>query len=422
MTEHGAAGGADLEKVDLGDLGVPDPYPLYRRLVEHAPVHRTPMGVWLVSRYDDVATVQNDPRFRSALEAWPAWPAYAEAYLGGIDGPIARLQANMFVFADGDRHTRRREIFRRAFTARRVEQLRGYVQRRADAALDAAEQRGTSGRGTLEVVTELALPVTVGVISELLGIPASDRAACRDWAALIGETFGPPLRPDRRPAVTTAVTEATGYFRELTAHRREAPTDDLLSALARAEVDGIRLTDDEIGATALLLFNAGHETTAALIASGLAALLPHADQVARLRDEPDVVAAAVEEMLRFDAPFQYMRKVTATDVVLSGTAIPAGELVIPLIGAANRDPARFDRPDEFDSARYTGRRPAERHLSFGIGPHYCLGAALARLEAEVTVGTLLRRWPAAETTAVTRPPTNWALRLPTSVEIIKDPQ
>lgn len=391
-----------ITDIDLTHLGEADPYPLYARLRREAPVRRTPLGAWLLTSHADVRLVQVDERFRSGVDAWPVWPVYAESFLGGVDGPIARMFTYMFVFMDGADHDRMRGLFRRSFTPRVVERLRDAVQLRVDGLVDAADDRGH-----LEVMSELALPLTIGVICDLLGVPEPDREMCRGWADIVREAFGPPPPPGRLAAMEAAVTASAAYFQDLVGRRRDHPGDDLLSALAVAD-SGDRMSAEEIAATAILLFGAGHETSAALIGNGLHALLTHPEQHELLASQPALLPTAVEEMLRHDAPFQYMRKFTGEDVTLSGVDIPAGEMVIPIIGAANRDPARFSDPDRLDITRGD-----QEHVSFGTGMHHCLGAQLARLEAKIVIDTLLRRWPtfAMAPAGAQRPPSAGSLRL-----------
>ncbi|MFI6532690.1 cytochrome P450 [Nonomuraea sp. NPDC050547] len=362
----------------LASLIAPDPYPLYRELRKHAPVHLTPEGIWLISRYADVRALLLDPRATSNPAARPNYRDWAERHLDGVDGPVARWQRSMFVFMDDPEHRRLRQLFQQAFTPASVQALRPGLEAHASELMKAA---GNS----LEVVSEFALPLTTALIGELLGVPEQDRVACVRRAEITGRTLAPVVPPAVLAAAAQSLAESTGYFLDLVERRRREPRDDLLTALTAV------MTPQEVVSSALLLFNAGHETTTALIANAVHVLLGHPGQLGLLRARPSLVAGAVEEVLRFEPSFQFGLKVTREPIELDGVTIPAGAAVVLLGAAANRDPAEFPDPDRFLITRGEGR-----HLAFGMGTHHCLGAPLARMEAQVALGALLAAWPSFE--------------------------
>ncbi|MFI9551163.1 cytochrome P450 [Nonomuraea endophytica] len=359
-------------------LLVPDPYPLYRELLTRAPVHRIHDGLWLISRYADVRALLLDPRATSDPAARPDYRDWAERHLDGVDGPVARWQRSMFVFMDDPEHRRLRQLFQQAFTPASVHALRPRLEVEAAELVKAA---GTS----LEVVSEFALPLTTALIGELLGVPEEDRATCVRRAEITGRTLAPVVPPAVLEAAAESLAESTGYFLDLVERRRTEPRDDLLTALTAV------MTPQEVVSSALLLFNAGHETTTALIANAVHVLLGHPGQLDLLRATPSLLSGAVEEVLRFEPSFQFGLKVTRAPIELGEVTIPAGAAVVLLNAAANRDPAEFPDPERFLVTRAAGR-----HLAFGMGTHHCLGAPLARMEAQVALGALLSAWPSFE--------------------------
>jgi cytochrome P450 len=361
---------------------VADPHAYYARLRETAPVQRAvlPDGqpVWLLTRYADVEAVFADPRM--AKDPRTACSAEQLARMP-IRPETTRYARTNMLSRDPPDHTRLRRLVSKAFTPRMVEQLRPRVQAIADALLDAV-----ADRGEMDVIDEYAFPLPITVIAEMLGIPAADRGRFREWSDAILTAIPP------QPANPAAVAALEGLARYLEARfeeRRRAPADDLITGLVQAEEAGDKLGRDELQGMAYVLLVAGYETTANLIGSGVLALLQHPDPLAKLRTDPALMPSAVEELLRFTSPVKTstVRYATA-DVSVGGVVIPKGEMVLVIITAANRDPARFPSPDALDLAR-----PDNRHLAFGHGIHYCLGAPLARLEGEIAFGTLLRRMP-----------------------------
>ncbi|HUM17589.1 MAG TPA: cytochrome P450 [Candidatus Nitrosotalea sp.] len=356
-----------------------DPYPAYRRLRETDPVWLSPLGLWILTGYDDCVMSLRDPRFgRDGFEA------ILSAQYGEESEP-GRLPRSM-LFRDPPDHTRLRSLVNRAFTPRVIEGMREQIEGVVHRLLDRVQ-----GRGQMDVIADLAYPLPVTVICDMLGVPVADHEQIRAWSSdtiRSLDAIGIPSDPsiiERGRAGRRGIAE---YFRGLLPERRRHPRADLLSSLIAAEEQGDRLTEGELLATCVLLFIAGHETTVNLIGNGLLALLQHPDQLERLRREPGLISRAVEELLRFDSPVQRTARITNAEVELGGKTIPKGAFVVTAIGAANRDPAHFPDPDRLDIARADNR-----HIAFGFGIHFCLGAPLARVEGQLAIGALLERMP-----------------------------
>jgi cytochrome P450 len=375
-----------LIRLLLTPEGRADPYVLYRELRESAPVLRSTLGPIVLSRYDDCLHALRDPRLGrgAALRAAGGGSPLGLAGLGAdpeaSEAFFSRAGNNM-LFADPPDHTRLRHLVSRAFTPRRVEQLRPAVQdmvrHRLDAMLDA---------GDVDVMEVLAFPLPVTVIGELVGVPEADRAGFQPLIRAAVAALDPTSDPAAVRAAAVAMDQARSYFADLVAERRRAPQDDLLSGLIASRDAGDALSDDEVIATALLLFSAGFETTTNLIGNGLLALLQHPDQLRTWRDDPTLGVRAVDELLRWDSPVQLNLRTALEPAEVAGEPLVTGDVVIVLQGGANRDPGRFDHADRLDVSRAD---PAP--LSFGWGIHHCLGAALARMEGEVVFHALLAR-------------------------------
>ncbi len=377
------------EHITYGDPLAPEhranPYPLYQRLRENDPVHRALDGSWVISRWPDGSAVLRDPRFSGS----PKW--LREDDRRAESNPIRQVGTALLMFLDPPDHTRLRSLVNKAFTPKRVEAMRPRVQHLVDGLLDAVVETGE-----MDVVGDLGYPLPVSVICELLGVPGGDHATFRAWSSDASRLLdGDTLDPDAQQRGMLAGMQLFQYFTDLVEERRPragtqcqpSPGDDLLSAMIAAEEAGDRLTHAELITTATLLFVAGHETTTNLIGNAVLALLRNPGELERLRQDPSLIRPAVEEFLRYDSPVQFTARIATTDVEVDGTVIEAGEQVAVVIGACNRDPAHFADPDRLDITR----EEAHRHLSFAAGAHYCLGAALARLEAQVAIGTLVRR-------------------------------
>lgn len=355
-----------------------DPYPAYRVLREAAALHRVPdLGVHIVARHEDVAT----------LLAHRAASTRPDPVTSGIPEDALRFLSRVLLFMDGEEHTRLRKLVNRAFTPRAVERLRSRVAEIADQLLDELVERGEA-----ELLADFAFPLPITVIADMLGVPASDQGAFRAQVPKLTPLLEVNSGPDALERAGEALWFFATYFQPLFEQRRAEPRDDLLSALVHAEVDGDRLDPIDALITAILLLGAGHETTMNLLGNGLLALLRHPDQLALVRDGEVPAIQAVEELLRYDPPVQLTaRRFTEAVEVSSGEVIPEGGFAMLLLAGANRDPRVFADPERLDVTRTD-----VRHLSFGHGPHYCLGAALARLEAEVAFPKLLRRLPGLE--------------------------
>ena len=362
-----------------------DPYPTYAWLRSNRGVeYRAPSAPGrqfvVLSRYADVQLALRDPRFGRAGSS-----DRLRANLG--DGPLSRSFARWLLFQDPPDHTRLRRLISQAFTPRAVERLREQIRGLVDGLLDAVK-----GCSAFDLVADFAAPLPVLVICALLGVPVEDHHRFADWSTALAASLDhlTAPEPDVLQRGDAGAAGLTVYFQDLLADRRAAPGDDLLSGLLRAAEDGACLSEDELLATCVLLLFAGHETTVNLIGNGMLALLRHPDQLRQVRQAPETASAAVEELLRFDSPVQRTARVALTDVELDdGDVIRKGEIVTVLIGAANRDPAAFDNPDRLDLARPN----AGRQLSFGAGIHYCVGAPLARLEAQIAITELVQRLP-----------------------------
>jgi cytochrome P450 len=360
---------------------VADPYPVYDRLRASDPVHwHEPFGAWVLTRYADVAAVLHDPRFSAERTG------KMQEMAGSADlGPFFEFLSARMLYADPPRHTRLRGLVSKAFTPHAVEAMRPHVQALVDQFLDRVQ-----GQGRMDVIADLAYPLPVTVIVEMLGVPVQDRDQLKKWSDDFVVYFSKHLgqvTPEEYRRSAQAVAAERAYFGAAAAERRRQPREDLLSALVQAEEAGDRLTEEELHANANLLLTAGHETTTNLIGNGTLALLRHSDQLEKLRSDPSLIPSAVEEFLRYDSPVQFTHRLAREDVSLGGKTIRKGQFVYLMLAAANRDPARFPDPGRLDVTRKDNH-----HLAFGQGPHFCLGAPLARLEAQIAFGTLLRRF------------------------------
>lgn len=356
-----------------------DPYPFYRRLREVDPVHESPLGFWVLTRLTDCMMALRDPRFDHA-----AMVATLDAVYGGPKEPNFIPRA--MVFEDPPNHTRLRSLVNHAFTPRIVEGLRPRIHEIVGELIDRAEP---SGR--MDVIGDFAYTLAVTVVSELLGVPKDDQGTVKQWSADIARSLDAiDLTTD--PEVTlkgrTSRLAMAAYFRALLPERRKNPRADLLSLLVAAEEQGDKLSEGELLVMCILLYVAGHETSVNLIGNGLLALLRHPDQLARWRADPALAGTAVEELLRYTSPVARAQRVTNTDVEIDGRVIPKGAKVVVLIAAANRDPAHFTDPERLDIERRDNR-----HMAFGYGIHFCLGAPLARIEGHIALETLIRRLP-----------------------------
>jgi cytochrome P450 PksS len=372
---------ASIPDVDIASPAFKaDPYPFYARLRSEAPVHRVNLPArqtaWLITRYEDVASVLKDGRFlKNKAAALTSGQAAKQPWVPRMFRPLERNMLDL----DPPDHTRLRSLVHRAFTPRLVEQMRGRIQSLAEELISA-----TLGRGSMDLIRDYALPIPTTVIAEMLGVPEGDRRRFHRWSRSI--VSASPSGWGMLRAIPSAMAFLR-YIRRLVASTRNAPRDDLLGSLVHAEEAGEKLSEDELVAMVFLLLVAGHETTVNLIGNGMMALLKNPGQVARLSAEPTLIKSAVEELLRYESPLATAsERFAREDVTISGATIPRGEMVYAVIASANRDEGQFPDPDALDIAR-----EPNRHLSFGLGPHFCLGAPLARLEGQIAIGTILSR-------------------------------
>jgi pimeloyl-[acyl-carrier protein] synthase len=370
---------SDLTFNPMAPEFVADPYPTYHRLRAEDPVHQSPLGFWVLTRYEDVVSVLRDPRLIKEPIA-----AFVAARFG-LAAPPTGMGVSM-LDRDPPDHTRLRGLVSKAFTPRVIEQLRPHIQQIVDGLLDRVE-----GERGMDLIEQFAYPLPVIVICEMLGVPVADHERFKGWGLDIARGLDAIMLPPDSPVAERSVVARRAlaeYFRGLIAERRAAPRDDMLSGLIAAEEAGDKLSEDELLATCILLLVAGHETTVNLIGNGSLALLRHPNQRRRLQEDPGLIVTAVEELLRFDGPVQRTSRIPSEDVTIGGKIIGKGEMVMPFIGAADRDPAQFRDPDRLDIGRADNR-----HIAFGWGIHFCIGAPLARVEGQIAINTLLRRRP-----------------------------
>jgi unspecific monooxygenase len=363
-----------------------DPYPFYERFRGTAPLLRVADTIWFALGHAEVAAMLRHPRL-STDEV-----QHATTKAGREPDPN---RARSLLFMDAPDHTRLRGLVARAFTPRRIEDLRAATEGITNELIGAMAER----RGTVDLIEALAYPLPVRVICTLLGVPARDEAIFTDWSRGIARSVDPSIL--RSPKVEAAIVDARQglqtYLGGLLAERRQNPGDDLLSALAAVDVDGDSITAREIVSLAQLLLVAGHETTVNLIGNGALALLHTPNQLALLRQRPELIGPAVDEFLRFDGPVQISQRVATEDLDLFGQKVRKGDEILLILGAANRDPVAFPDPHRLDVTR-----DARKHVAFGGGIHHCLGAALARMEGDIAFKALLAAFPSMELAA---PPT-----------------
>lgn len=367
-------------RFDPGDPAVvDDPYPSYARLRDSGPLCRMGPASFGVTRYGDVARLLRDPRLGSEFP-----PEYHRMSAG--DGPAAAFFERIVLYRDPPAHTRLRRLMSKAFSPGLVRGLRGHIVELVDELLDEA-----AARGRMDAVEDLAFPLPVLVVCELMGIPRADRSEVRPHALNLSKAFAPVVRPQDREDADRSVAWLREYLAGLLAQRTRTPGRDLLSLLRSASEGDERLSDEEIVDNAVFSFFAGFETTANLLAAGCAALLDNPGELARLRADPGLVPTAVEEFLRYDAPIQGTARLVLEPVEVGERRVRPGRVLVLLLGSANRDPRRFAEPDRLD----VGRDP-NPHVSFGGGLHHCMGAALARVEGAVAFERLLARFPVLE--------------------------
>ncbi|GHJ15805.1 cytochrome P450 [Micromonospora sp. AKA38] len=374
---------ADALALLMSPAGRVDPYPTYERLRAHGPVVQAGPVFYVVTGYAEADAILRDARFGVMDDAlrdqfMPGWR----------ESPAVLSISRSMLRTNPPDHSRMRRLAAGAFTPRRIAAMRGVVEAQADALVDAMLAAGRGG-APVDFMAAFAYPLPVGVICALLGVPAADRPLFRRWATDLTGVLEPEITPDELAVADRGAAELRAYFTDLVAARRRVPTDDLTTALVQAhDADGERLSGDELLANLIVLLVAGFETTTNLLGNGLVALLGHPAAAAALREHPEFAPGYVDELLRYDSPVQLTSRMSTASSRHGGVDLPPESWIIVMLGAANRDPGRFP-----ESARFDPWRPQVHPLSFGAGPHYCLGAALARLEAQVAFPLLLRRLP-----------------------------
>jgi cytochrome P450 len=354
-----------------------NPYPLYERLRTEAPVHWDPyLHAWVVTRYADVVTVLH----HFSANRTPTPEQYAAIGLAEL-GPLAQVMVKQMLFMDAPDHTRLRGLASTAFTPARVEALRSHIKEILDNLLAPLLETGR-----MDVIADLAAPLPAIVTAEMMGLPISDANQLKDWSADFAEVLGNfQHNPDRASRTLKCVEEMTSYFRDAIEEIRREPREGLISALLNAEIDGDRLTEEEVIANCIVTMVGGQETTTNLIGNGVLTLVRHPDQMLRLKNDLTLIPSAVEELLRYESPSQHTARICREDTELGGKLIRKGQAVIAVMGAGNRDPERFPDPDRLDLGRTDNR-----HLAFGWASHFCFGAPLARNEGQLTFEALVR--------------------------------
>ena len=360
-----------------------DPYPTYRQLRERDPVHWSDAwNCWILTRYGDVVATMHDPRLSNSR-----MPSYVQALPGEVLEEVRPLVKHISLwmgFSDPPQHTRLRRLVSPAFTRRVTEDLRPRIQELVDALIDRVE-----AEGEMDIVHDFAYPLPVTVICGLIGVPAADQDLFKNWSEDVVAFLGTGrARVDSSRRAGQSLLEMNEYFRPLIAERRQSPREDLLSDLCGGEGD--RLSLEELLGMCVSLLIAGHQTTTHLIGNSVLALLRNPEQLEKLRRHPSLIAGALEELLRYDGPVQRNWRLASQDLEISRRHIRKGQLILQMLGAANRDPAEFPipHPDQLEITRQPNW-----HVAFGYGAHYCLGAPLARLEGQIALNTLIQRLP-----------------------------
>lgn len=357
-----------------------DPYPLYHRLRNEAPVLWDPyLYAWVVTRYADIVTV---------LHQFSAKCAPTPEHLASIGmpelAPVAQVMMRQMLFMDAPAHTRLRGLASMAFTPARVEALRSHIQEIVDNLIEPLTHAGS-----MDVIAHLAAPLPAIVASEMLGVPTSDRDQLKQWSEDFAEVLGNfQHNPNRAARTLKCVEEMNAYFGDAIRRYRTQPREGLVHSLLTAEIDGDRLTEEEVIANCIVTMVGAQETTTNLIGNGVLSLLRNPDQLQRLKDDRNLIPSAVEELLRYESPSQHTTRIATEDTELGGKKIRKGQAVIVVMGAGNRDPERFADPDRLD----VGRRD-NRHLAFGWASHFCFGAALARIEGHIALDAIVNRLP-----------------------------
>jgi cytochrome P450 len=369
-----------------------DPYPFYHRLRAKYPIHLDSyFGCWLVTTYEDVVTAFANRALSSeraeggAILRQEGWKELQ---------PLFTHIANLMFYADPPKHTQIRALINKAFSARMIETWRDRIQQLVNDQLDLVREQGH-----MDVIQDLALPLPLQTISDLLGIPPQDRTQFKHWSDDLAHFLGNPLTLEKCKQIMHSINAFMDYFRGVVEQHRSSPRDNIVNALLQAEEHGVTLSEDELLINCVGIFVGGHETTTNLIGNGLLALLRNPQQMHLLRHNPSLIKSAVEELLRYDSPVQFTARIAKANTEIKGQKIYKGQKVMLMLGAANRDPQQFKEPDRLDLSRQENR-----HLAFGSNIHYCIGAALARIEGQIAISTILRRFPHLQLTSA---PLEW---------------
>jgi cytochrome P450 len=358
-----------------------DPYPLYHKLRSHYPVHLdSHLGCWVVTSYADVTAalanraLSSERMMQGAILQEPAWAELR---------PLFSSISNLMFYADPPKHTHMRSLINKVMSARMVEKWREHIQRIVDTLLDQAMEQGK-----LDIIADLAFPLPMQVIADMLGVPAQDHQQFKRWSDDLTDFLGNPPTLELCQRLDQSVKDFTHYFRGIVAEHKAHPKDDLVDALLQHDGQESALTEEELLMNCVGLFTGGHETTTNAIGNGLLALLRNGGELLKLRDDPTLLTSTIEECLRYDSPVQFTARFVRQTTEIGGKKMYKGQSVMLMLGAANRDPAVFDSPDTFNISRQDNR-----HLAFGQNIHYCIGAPIARLEMRVLFETLLKRLP-----------------------------
>jgi len=359
-----------------------NPYPLYHAMRRQAPIYWSgAWGCWLLTRYEDITWTLQDYQTFTSLGRLTASMELPEPLWEKVE-PLVRHYSQGLINVDPPDHTRMRKLVHMAFTPRAIRKMRTYIEGIVERLIDEQIERGE-----MDVIWDFSYPLPVTVIAEMMGIPVEDHPKFKRWSGeIVAFMATPKPTPEILLKSQDSLLAMQQYFRDIYAKRRQEPADDLITALVRAELEGDKLTEEEMVSSCVTILIGGHETTTYLIANGMYALLQHPDQLRLLRDNPDLDASATEEFLRYEGPFQRNRRIATRDVMIGDMMIKKDQLIMQFLGAANHDPSQFDNPDALDL-----RRSPNKHLAFGYGPHFCLGAPLARLEAPVAIRALLKK-------------------------------
>jgi cytochrome P450 len=372
----------DMERTLFSPEMRDDPHSIYRQLRSADPVYWSEkFNAWIITGFDAVVAGLNDLRLSSDRSDWFKEMAHDKE----LD-PFFSFLSKRMILADPPNHTRLRGLVSKAFTPHMVESMRGHIQTLVDGFIDAV-----ADKGRFDVVHDLAFPLPATVITEMLGVSPGDKEKLKAWSddfVIFFSTHPANIRIDQYRRAQESMRAMTAYFREAVRHLRDGSHESLLKLMQAAEEQGSRLTEEELFANANLLLIAGHETTTNLITNGILALLRHPDQLNKLQGDPSLIPGAIEEFLRYDGPVQFTNRLAKDDVEIGGKTIRRGQFVFLFLAAANRDPAHFPEPDRLDVTRAT-----HKHVAFSLGHHFCLGAPLARLEAQIAFATMLRRLP-----------------------------